>query len=64
MFDAKTGEQIDALYKMVQIKGGKRVEKFNTPDINRAIRFIKWHAKRYHEGLLMEIIPNKKKLRK
>ena len=60
MLDALTGEQIEALYKMVQIKGGKRVEKFNTKDIDRAIRFLKWHAKRYREGLLMEIIPQKK----
>lgn len=63
MLDVDTNEQIEALYRMVQIKGGKRIEKFQTPDISRAIRFVKWYAKRYNEGLLMEIEPiNKKKL--
>ena len=62
MLDVDTGEQIEALYRMVQIKGGKRIEKFQTPDISRAIRFAKWYAKRYNEGLLMEIEPEKKKI--
>ena len=62
MLDVDTNEQIEALYRLVQIKGGKRIEKFQTDDISRAIRFAKWHAKRYNEGLLMEIEPKKKKI--
>lgn len=60
MLDIKTGEEIEALYKMIQIKGGKRVEKFKTTDIKRALRFHKWYVARYREGLLMEILPQKK----
>lgn len=60
MLDIDTNEQIDALYKMIQIKGGKRVEKFKTTDIQRALRFHKWYIARYKEGLLMEIIKQKK----
>ena len=60
MLDISTGEQAEALYKMLQIKGGKRIEKFRTTDINRAIKYNKWYAKRYHEGLLMEILLKKK----
>lgn len=43
------------LYKFVQIKGGKKTEKFRTPDIKRALRFHKWYVARHREGLLMEI---------
>lgn len=60
MLDISTGEEVEALYKMVQIKGGKRIEKFKTPDIKRALRFHKWYVKKYHEGLLMEILLPKK----
>lgn len=60
MLDFRTGQQIEALYKMVQIKGGKRIDKFKTTDIKRALRFHKWYIKKYHEGLLMEILPQKK----
>ena len=60
MLDINTGEEIEALYKMIQIKGGKRVEKFKTIDIKRALRFHKWYVARYREGLLMEILPQKK----
>ena len=60
MLDLKTGENIETLYKMVQIKGGKRIEKFKTTDIKRALRFHKWYVAKFHEGLLMEIIPQKK----
>ena len=60
MLDIKTGEEIEALYKMIQIKGGRRVEKFKTTDIKRALRFHKWYVARYREGLLMEILPQKK----
>ena len=60
MLDITTGEQIEAQYKLIQIKGGKRIEKFKTTDILQAIKYQKWHAKRYREGLLMEICPQKK----
>jgi hypothetical protein len=60
MLDIKTGEQVEALYKMMQIKGGKKVEKFKTNNIQRALRFHKWYVKRYKEGLLMEICLPKK----
>ena len=60
MLDLKTGENVETLYKMVKIKGGKRIEKFKTTDIERALRFHKWYVAKFHEGLLMEIIPQKK----
>lgn len=60
MLDVKTGEQIEALYKMVQIKGGHRIEKFKTTDIERALKFHKWYVAKYKQGLLMEILPQKK----
>ena len=59
MKDILTGEEIATLYKMVQIKGGKRIDKFQTTDIKRALRFHRWYVKRFHEGLLMEILPQK-----
>ena len=60
MLDIDTGEQIDALYKLFQIKGGKKEEKFQSHDINEAIAFQKNYAARYKEGLYMEILPKKK----
>ena len=60
MLDIKTGEQIEALYKMVQIKGGQLIEKFKTTDIKRALKFHKWYVAKYKQGLLMEILPQKK----
>ena len=60
MLDIDTGEQVETLYKMVQIKGGKRIDKFKTTDIKQALRFHKWYIKNYREGLLMEILPKKK----
>ena len=60
MLDIDTNEQTEALYRMVEISGGKRNEKFHTTDINRALRFHKWYVKRYHRGLYMEILPQKK----
>ena len=47
MQDIYTGEEIETLYKMVQIKGGKRIDKFRTTDIKRALKFHKWYVKRY-----------------
>ena len=60
MLDIDTGEQVEALYKLIQIKGGKRIEKFKTPDIKRALNFQKWYVARYKEGLLLEILQKKK----
>jgi mannose/cellobiose epimerase-like protein (N-acyl-D-glucosamine 2-epimerase family) len=60
MLDIKTGEQIEALYRMVEISGGKRIEKFSTTDISRALKFHRWYVKRYQRGLYMEILPKKK----
>jgi mannose/cellobiose epimerase-like protein (N-acyl-D-glucosamine 2-epimerase family) len=60
MLNIDTGEQIEALYRMVEIKGGKKEVKFQTTDINRALKYHKWYVARYKEGLLMEILPEKK----
>ena len=60
MLDADTGNEVNTLYKLIEIKGGKRIEKFKTPDIKRALRFHKWYVARYRQGLLMEILPGKK----
>ncbi len=61
MLDIDSGEETEVLYRMVQIKGGQRIDKFRTTDIKRALRFHKWYVKRYREGLLLEIVPPKKK---
>jgi len=60
MLDIDTLGQIEALYKLFRIKGGKKEEKFRSTDINDAIAFQKNYAARYHEGLYMEILPKKK----
>ena len=60
MLDITTGDQIEALYKLIQIKSGKRTEKFQSTDINKTIKYQKWYAKRYKEGLLLEICTQKK----
>ena len=60
MLDIDTGEQVEALYKMIEVKGGKRTEKFKTTDLQRALKFHKWYVARYKQGLLMEILPQKK----
>ena len=60
MLDIDTGEQIEALYKLFQIKGGKKEEKFQSTDINEALDFQKKYALKYREGLYMEILPKKK----
>lgn len=52
-------ENTEKLYKMFQIKGGKKIEKFKTFDINRAIKFHKWYVARYKEGLFLEIFEKK-----
>lgn len=49
----------EKLYKIIKITGGKRIEKFQTPDIKCALNFHKWYVSKYHEGLLMEILYKK-----
>ena len=60
MLDIDTGEQVKALYKMIEVKGGKRTEKLTTTDLKRALKFHKWYVSRYKQGLLMEISSQKK----
>ena len=60
MIDLETGKNIKNLYRYVEIRGGKRKEKFKNPDIKRALKFHKWYVTRYKEGLLLEILPEKK----
>ena len=61
MFDVDTGEQIDALYKLYDIKGGKKEEKFQSANISEALAFQKNYVLRYRRGIYMEILPEKKK---
>lgn len=60
MLDIDSMEQVNSLFKMIEIKGGKRIEKFKTTDIKRALNFHKWYVAKYRQGLLMEIVPEKK----
>ncbi len=60
MLDIDSGEQIDALYKLYRIKGGKKEEKFQTTNINDAIKYQQKYSAKYKEGLYMEILPEKK----
>jgi len=60
MLDIDTDEQIEALFVLYKIKGGKKEEKFQSTDINDAIAFQKNYVARYREGLYMEILPKKK----
>ena len=60
MLDIDSGEQIEALYKLFRIKGGKKEEKFQTTDINQALEFQKNSAARFREGLYLEILPKRK----
>ncbi len=59
MLDIDSGKEIEALYKLYKIKGGKKEEKFKTTDIALAIKYHKWYTARYKEGLYMEILPEK-----
>lgn len=56
MLDIDSGEQVEAVYKLYRIKGGKKEEKFQSSDINKALEFQKNYAARYREGLYMEIL--------
>ena len=60
MLDIDSGEQIEALYKLYRIKGGKKEVMFHSTDINDAIAYQKNYAARYREGLYMEILTEKK----
>lgn len=61
MFDVNTGEEIAALYQMVQMKNSTRTVKFKTTNIESALGYLQWHIRRYHLGLLLEIAILKKK---
>lgn len=56
MLDIDSGEQVEAVYKLYRIKGGKKEEKFQSSDINKALEFQKNYVARYREGLYMEIL--------
>ena len=60
MLDIDSGEQIEALYKLYRIKGGKKEEKFQSTDVKCVLTFQKNYVARYREGLYMEILPKKK----
>ena len=60
MLDIDSGGQVEALYKLYKIKGGKKEEKFQSTDINDALQFQQNYAEKYKEGLYMEILPKKK----
>ena len=60
MLDIDSGTQIEALYKLYRIKGGIKEEKFQSTDINEAIKFQKYFVSKYRVGLYMEILPKKK----
>ena len=62
MLDIDTGKQIEAVYTLFRIKGGKKEEKFQSSDINEILAFQKNYVARYREGLYMEILPQKKAL--
>ena len=53
-------ENTETLYRMVEIKGGKKIEKFKSPDLKRVLFFFLWYVKNYKTGLLLEILPLKK----
>ena len=54
-------ELAKTLYKMVEIKGGEKTEKFKSFDIKRVLNFHKWYVAKYKRGLLLEIVPLKKR---
>ena len=56
MLDIDSGEQVEAVYKLYRIKGGKKEEKFQSSDINKALEYQKNYVARYREGLYMEIL--------
>ena len=56
MLDIDSGEQVEAVYKLYRIKGGKKEEKFQSSDINKALEFQKNYTARYREGLYTEIL--------
>lgn len=48
------------LFRISRLRGKERKVTFRTTDIKSALRFLKWYAKKYREGLLLEILPIKK----
>ena len=60
MFDPN-GNEISALYQMVQMRNSERIVKFQTESIDSALGYLQWHIRRYKRGLLLEIAILKKK---
>ena len=59
-FEENIAAQYAAVRNALYNEGGKKIEKFKTTDICRALRFHRWYVKRYREGLYTEIIPARK----
>ena len=55
MFDVNTGEEIAALYQMIQMKNSTRTIKFKTTSLDSALGYLQWHIRRYRLGLLLEV---------
>lgn len=54
MYDP-TGNEVSALYQMVQMKQSERIVKFQTTNIDSALGYLQWYIRRYRRGLLLEI---------
>ncbi|MBR1618370.1 hypothetical protein IJ674_00580 [bacterium] len=59
MFDPN-GNEISALYQMIQMRNSERIVKFKTESIDSALGYLQWHIRRYKRGLLLEIAILKK----
>lgn len=55
MLDVITGEEIQALYQMIQMRNSERIVKFKTTSIDSALGYLQWHIRKYKRGLLLEI---------
>ncbi len=55
MFDVLTGEEVQALYQMIQMQNSTRIVKFKTTSIESALGYLQWHIRKYKRGLLLEI---------
>lgn len=60
MLDIDTGENVDALYKMTEMQGTKKVIRFKSTNIQSALGYLQWHVRKYRKGLLLEISKIKK----
>jgi hypothetical protein len=55
MLDVLTGEEVQALYQMIQMQNSTRIVKFKTTSIESALGYLQWHIRKYKRGLLLEI---------